>query len=192
MASAGVGGRPGFSAAADVDGAATTSCGFPMGPSMDATSLPSGEIAGWNSSPGALVTCRMFDVMIVIGVVVVMRTSTTATTTSNAAARMPGANHCHEPDAAGNGRVSVGVMPPLGVASASNCGSNSSALWNRSAGFFSRHRMTIASSAAGTVSRCLVTGCGGSVMCADNTICGVVPMNTGRPVNSSYATAPNA
>ena len=42
----------------------TTRRGFPMGPMMYATSLPSGEITGWNSRPGLLVTWVMFEVVI--------------------------------------------------------------------------------------------------------------------------------
>ena len=43
--------------------------------------------------------------------------------------------------AAGTGFVAVGVIPPLGVAACSRSGSSSSAVCQRSAGFFARHFM---------------------------------------------------
>ena len=63
------------------------------------------------------------------------------------------------------GWVFVGVIPPLGVSTASRCGSISSAVWNRSAAFFSRHRITTMFRTSGTAVRCFVTGCASSVTC---------------------------
>jgi hypothetical protein len=51
--------------------------------------------------------------------------------------------------AAAIGWVAVGVIPPLGVSRASSWGISSSALCQRSAGRFSRHRITSAASAGG-------------------------------------------
>ena len=92
----------------------------------------------------------------------------------------------------GTGVVPVGVIPPLGVASTSSCGNRSSALCHRSAAFFSKHFITSWFKAAGTASRCLLTGSGVSLMCAARIICGEVPVKGGRPVSSSYASAPTA
>ena len=57
------------------------------------------------------------------------------------------------PDAAAYGAVECGVIPPLGVSSASSCGIISSALCQRSAGFFSRHFITNIASAGGMLVR---------------------------------------
>jgi len=77
------------------------------------------------------------------------------------------------------------VRPPLGVAIASSCWSSSAAVCQRSAGDFSRHRITSAASAAGTVARRFVTGSGASVTCAASTCWGVAPVKGGRPVSIS-------
>jgi hypothetical protein len=61
------------------------------------------------------------------------------------------------------------VTPPLGVISASSCGSNSPALCHRSAGFFSRQRITSPARAGGTACRWLVTGSGAWVTWAEST-----------------------
>ena len=71
------------------------------------------------------------------------------------------------------------------VAVASSSGSRSSALCQRSAGDFSRHRITSAASAGGTMARRFVTGSGASVTCAASTCRGVAPVNGGRPVSIS-------
>ncbi len=83
------------------------------------------------------------------------------------------------------GTVSVGVIPPLGVASASRCPSISSALCQRSAGFFSRHRITRWAKAGGTVSRCVVTGSGAWVTCAMSITWGLLPAKGEAPASNS-------
>ena len=86
----------------------------------------------------------------------------------------------------------VGAIPPLGVAIACSCVSISAAVCTRSAGFFSRQRITSALSAGGTLVRCPLSGAGGSVTCAASTCCGDIPLNGGRPQSISYAIAPTA
>ena len=86
----------------------------------------------------------------------------------------------------------VGVSPPLGVSTASNCATSSAALCQRSAGRFSRQRMMAALSAGDTVRRCCRTGSGTWVMCAASIACGLVAVNGGRPQSISYANAPTA
>ena len=90
------------------------------------------------------------------------------------------------------GAVIVGVIPPLGVASDSRMARTSSAVWGRSAGFFSRQRMTSCDNAAGNVARRVVTATGASVTCATSTPCGVADWKGGRPVSISYAMTPRA
>src|SRR5665213_3198183 len=63
---------------------------------------------------------------------------------------------------------------------------------SRSAGFFSRHCITIAATGAGMLARRFATGSGTSVTCAARICCIVAPTNGGRPVSISYATTPSA
>ena len=90
------------------------------------------------------------------------------------------------------GVAPVGAIPPLGVAIAWSCVSSSSALCTRSAGFFSRQRITSSLSAGGTEARCALSGAGASVTCAASTCCGDMPLKGGRPQSISYAIAPSA
>ena len=90
------------------------------------------------------------------------------------------------------GAAPVGSIPPLGVAIAWNCVSSSCALCTRSAGFFSRQRITSALSAGGTDVRCALSGAGACVTCAASTCCGDIPLKGGRPQSISYAIAPRA
>ncbi len=89
------------------------------------------------------------------------------------------------------GRVWVGVIPPLGVASGSRLLSSSSAVCHRSAARLARQRMMTASSAGGQLGRCRETGSGVCVTCAARICCEVMPVNGGRPLSSSYAMAPD-
>ncbi len=89
------------------------------------------------------------------------------------------------PAAAGKGAVPVGVIPPVGVDIASSCAWTSSADCQRSAGFFSRHRITTSASPCGTVVRYLVTGVTDSVTWAASMACGVGALNGVRPVSIS-------
>lgn len=88
--------------------------------------------------------------------------------------------------------AAVGTVPEPGVVRASNRLSSSAAVCQRSAGFFSRHRMTSSANAGGTVPRWLVTGSGVSLTWAASIACGVVAVNKVRPVSISYAIAPTA
>ena len=90
------------------------------------------------------------------------------------------------------GVAPVGAMAPLGVAMAWSCVSSSSARCTRSAGFFSRQRITSALSAGDTEVRCVLSGAGASVTCAASTCCGDIPLNGGCPQSISYAIAPTA
>jgi hypothetical protein len=100
----------------------------------------------------------MLDVVMVMGLGASILESTITITMITATAAAVGTNQRRLLAIPAIGRVSVGITPPLGVASDSNCGNNSSAVCQRSAGRFSKQRMTTDSSAAGTVSRCFVTG----------------------------------
>ena len=62
----------------------------------------------------------------------------------------------------------------------------------RSAGRFSRQRITSAASAGGKFERRLAIDSGTSPTCAARRFCGVRPTNGGCPVSSSYASTPNA
>ncbi len=86
----------------------------------------------------------------------------------------------------------VGVVPPLGVRIVSSRATISSARCHRSAGFFSRHRMTRSASGAGTAARRSVIGRGASVTWAASTCCALVPPNGGCPASISYASTPKA
>ena len=66
-----------------------------MGPASTrtyATSLPSGEIAGWNSRPGSRVTGALFDVVMASGPARKRESTPKNTTTSATSARIPGPN----------------------------------------------------------------------------------------------------
>ena len=93
--------------------------------------------------------------------------------------------------AAASGCVPVGVIPPLGVVMSSSACTTSLALCGRSAGRFSRQRITSAASAGGSEARRLLIGSGASVTCAASKFCGVRPAKGGCPVSSSYASTPN-
>ena len=84
------------------------------------------------------------------------------------------------------------TLTSLGVAIACRSVNSSSARCTRSAGFFSRRRITSALSAGGTDGRFIVTGTGVVVTCAASTCCGAIPLNGGRPQSISYAIAPTA
>ena len=90
------------------------------------------------------------------------------------------------------GVLEIGVVPPVGVAIESSLAAISSALWIRSAGFFSRHRRTRSFIAGGMVLRYRTGGSGRSAMCAASIPCGVGATNGVRPQSISYAMAPTA
>ena len=92
---------------------------------------------------------------------------------------------CAAKSTTGTGCVPVGVIPPLGVRSESKTGTSSSAVWKRSAGFFSRQRITAAARGGGTVARCSDTWSGTCVTCATSTDCGEAAVNGGWPVSIS-------
>ncbi len=73
------------------------------------------------------------------------------------------------PRLATTGRVSAGVVPPLGVTNGSRCTSSSSALCQRSAGRLARQRMMICSSPGAMLGRCTRTDSGVWVTCAART-----------------------
>lgn len=79
----------------------------------------------------------------------------------------------------------IGAMPPVGVPSASSRWCSSAALCGRSAGFFSRQRITSSASGSGTAARRSVIGVTASVTCAASIWCGLIPVNGGRPVSIS-------
>ena len=78
---------------------------------------------------------------------------------------------------------------PLGVAMVSMSASNSSAVWKRCAGSFSRHLSTVRCRENGTSARVIARG--DLVRCALITDCGV-PVNGGCPSSISYASTPTA
>ena len=86
----------------------------------------------------------------------------------------------------------VGAIPPLGVVAEASIVIASLALCTRSAGRFSRRRITSAASGAGMFGRRLSTGSGASVACAASIACGDRWLNTWNPVSISYAIAPTA
>jgi hypothetical protein len=83
------------------------------------------------------------------------------------------------------GMARLGSIPPLGVPIASSRDTISSAVCHRSAGFFSRQRITSSASGAGTEGRRRVTGAGASVRCAASTAWAVLPTNGGVPFSIS-------
>ena len=86
----------------------------------------------------------------------------------------------------------TGTVPPLGVVSMSSAAISSAAVCGRSAGCFSRHRMTTLASAGGRPGRWVVTGSGSAARCAPSIAWGERPVNGGWPVSISYAMMPNA
>src|SRR5438128_1964534 len=115
-------------------------------------------------------------------------------TRTTAAAAAAIALHRREParDALRDGAaaVPVGVIPPPGVVMSSSACTTSLALCGRSAGRFSRQRITSAASAGGSEARRLLIASGASVTCAASKFCGVRPAKGGCPVSSSYASTP--
>jgi hypothetical protein len=90
------------------------------------------------------------------------------------------------------GCVLVGVKASPDRRMGSSAASSSSAVWNRSAGRFSRQRMTACSSAGGMPARRAERGSGALVRWATSTCWADSPTNGGRPVSISYAIAPMA
>ena len=109
-------------------------------------------------------------------------TATTAIKTTAATTPRGPAARC---GCAAGGAMTVGVVPPLGVARGSSWASRSSAVCHRSAGRFSRHFMMISASAGGHAGRHLVTGSGGCDTCAASTSRVELAVNGGRPAINS-------
>ena len=132
--------------------------------------MASGEIAGSTSSPGAVVTWVTRPVRSGGDPLPGQKITATAST----AIGTPTPTNALTDDlgirSPGTGRVSVGVTPPLGVASASKCGIISLVVCHRSAGRFSKHFMTNCSNGRETAGLCFETGSGWAVTCAERII----------------------
>ena len=153
------------------------------GPAAYATNFPSGEIAGSISSPDSKVICVTSPSVTTsrVGRASTSPPATTITTPATPALLNANLRHRGTLATAATGWVPVGVIPPLGVVNVSSCCSSSSALSHRSAGCFSRHRITSAVSGPGTAGRWTVTGSGVWVTCAESVAWGVAPMKGGLP-----------
>jgi hypothetical protein len=87
--------------------------------------------------------------------------------------------------ATGRSAALVGCVPPLGVVMSSSAWTISPALCGRSAGRFSRQRITSAANAGGRFGRRRDTGSTTSVTCAASSCDGFRPVNGGCPVSIS-------
>src|SRR5688500_10725938 len=114
-------------------------------PAAYATNLPSGESAGLICSPASVVNC---DDLPSVNDGPCVRVAQYVPTPSTASTRSPATIvHARERDALTAGmRAAVGAVPLLGVDSGSSAASNSAALCQRSAGRFSRQRITACAS----------------------------------------------
>jgi hypothetical protein len=82
-------------------------------------------------------------------------------------------------------RTVVGVIPPLGVVSASSRNTTSSADCQRSSRRFSRHPMIRSASGAGSPSRRCEMGSSWSSTCDASTACWLSPVIGGSPTSIS-------
>ena len=116
--------------------------------------------------------------------------ATTAVSPATSASRTTGARRAV--GGRGMGAVMVVATPSAGVLNDSSAWSSSPALCQRSAGRFSRQRITSAASAGGTAGRRVASGGGGCARWAATTACAVGPVKGGRPVRISYPRTPSA
>ena len=94
--------------------------------------------------------------------------------------------------ATASGCVTLGGAASPAALIASMTSSTSAALCQRSAGRFSRQRMTSAASAGGTLGRDCASGGAGWVSWAATIAWGEGPVNGGRPARISYPSTPRA
>ncbi len=102
-------------------------------PATYATSFPSGEIAGWNSTPGSVVTCVMSEMVMLRGPGLTTWLTTRTTTAMAAPPAAQGAQRGTRPGAVVS-RAAIGVVSPLGVARGPRSARTTSTVCGRSVG----------------------------------------------------------